>query len=136
MVVSLIPTQCVNQCLLDCIRAGRTILKSRDSQLAKTNLAPLGTWLSFFQRRRTDYRIESNEIHCFSVDGICYHYNTVFEAKRCYYHYFPCQEARPSLTDTDIERGINKRQQDRMRWDYIQKKGQKGYQIFEMWESL
>ena len=49
----------------------------------------------------------------------------------CYYHYCPCQEARFSLTDTDIERGVKKRQQDEMRRDYIQ---QKGYQIVEMWE--
>ena len=41
----------------------------------------------------------------------------------CYYHYCPCQEARPSLTDTDIERGVKKRQQD-----------EKGYQFVEMWE--
>ena len=50
---------------------------------------------------------------------------------RCYYHYCPCQEARPSLTDTDIESGVKKRQQDEMRRDFIQ---QKGYQIVEMWE--
>ena len=49
----------------------------------------------------------------------------------CYYHYCACQEARPSLTDTDIERGVKKRQQNEMRRDYIQ---QKGYQIVEMWE--
>ena len=49
----------------------------------------------------------------------------------CYYHYCLCQEARPSLTDTNIERGEKKRQQDEMRRDYIQ---QKGYQIVEMWE--
>ena len=48
----------------------------------------------------------------------------------CYYYNCPCQEASPSPTDTDFERGINKRQQDEMRRDYIQ---QKGYQI-EMWE--
>ena len=41
MLVSFIPTQCVNQCQLDCIRDGSTILKLRYSQLAKTNLAPL-----------------------------------------------------------------------------------------------
>ena len=49
----------------------------------------------------------------------------------CSYHYCPCQEARPSLTDTDIERGVKKRQQDEMLRDYIQ---QKGYEIVEMWE--
>ena len=49
----------------------------------------------------------------------------------CYYHYWPCQEARPSLTDSDTERGMKKRQQDEMRRDYIQ---QKGYEIVQMWE--
>ena len=94
--------------------------------------------LSYFQQSRPECKIESNvttgrrkKIDCFSVDGICYHCNTVFEAMGCYYHYCPCQEARPSLTDTDIERGVKKRQQDEMRRDYIQ---QKGYQIVEMWE--
>ena len=49
----------------------------------------------------------------------------------CFYHYCLCQEARPSLTDTDIERRVKKRQQDEMRRDFIQ---QKGYQIVEMLE--
>ena len=94
--------------------------------------------LSYFQQSQPDCKIESNvttgrqnKIDCFSLDGICYHCNTVFEAMGCYYHYCPCQEARPSLTDTDIERGVKKRQQDEMRRDYIQ---QKGYQIVEMCE--
>ena len=83
--------------------------------------------LSYFQQSRPDCKIEGNvttarqkKIDCLSVDGICYHCNTVFGAMGCYYHYCPCQEARPSLTDTDIERGIKKRQQDEMRRDYIQ----------------
>ena len=94
--------------------------------------------MSYFQQSRPECKIESNvttgrqkKINCFSVDGICYHCNTVFEAMGCYYHYCPCQEARPSLTDTDIERGVKKRQQDEMRRVYIQ---QKGYEIVEMWE--
>ena len=49
----------------------------------------------------------------------------------CYYHYYPCQEVRPSLTDADIENGVKKRQQKEMRRDYIQ---QKGFQIVEMWQ--
>ena len=67
--------------------------------------------LSSYQESRPDCKIESNittgrqkKIDCFSVDGICYHCNTVFEAMGCYYHYCPCQEARLSLTDTDIVR--------------------------------
>ena len=94
--------------------------------------------LSYFQQSRPDCKIESNfttgrqkKIDCFSVDGICFHCSTVFEAIGCCYHYCPCQEAGPSLADTDIERGIKKRQQDEMRRDYIQ---QMCYQINEMWE--
>ena len=94
--------------------------------------------MSYFQQSRPECKIESivttgrqKKIDCFSVDGICYHCNTVFEAMGSYYHHCPCQEARPSLTDTDIERGVKKRQQDEMRRDYIQ---QKGYEIVEMWE--
>ena len=49
----------------------------------------------------------------------------------CYYHYCPCQEARPYLSNIDIERAVKKRQQDELRRDYIQLKG---YEIVEMWE--
>ena len=94
--------------------------------------------LSYFQQTRPECRIESNvttgrqkKIDCFSVDGICNHCNTVFEAMGCYFHYCPCQEARPSLTDNEIMREIKKREQDQMRKEYIQ---QKGYKIIEMWE--
>ena len=89
--------------------------------------------MSYFQQSRPERKIECNvttgrhkKIDCFSVDVFCYHCNTVFEAMRYYYHYCPCQEARP-----DIERGVKKRQQDEMRRNYIQ---QKCYHIVEMWE--
>ena len=82
--------------------------------------------LSYFQQYRQEGKIESNittgrqkKNDCFSVDGICYDCNTVFEAMGCYYHYCPCQEARSFLTDTDIERGVKKRQQDELLRDYI-----------------
>ena len=75
--------------------------------------------LSYFQQSRPDCKIESNlfngrqkKYDCFSVDGIRYDCNTVFEAMGCYYHYCPCKEARPSLTGTDIERVVKKRKQD------------------------
>ena len=89
--------------------------------------------LSYFQQTRPDCNIESNvttgrrkKIDCFIVDGICYHCNTVFEAMGCYYHYCPCQETRPSLTDNEIMRGMKKREQDQMRKEYIQ---QEGYEV-------
>ena len=49
----------------------------------------------------------------------------------CFYHYCPCQEARPSLTEEDIERGNKKREMDQMRKQYIK---EKGYNVVEMWE--
>ena len=71
--------------------------------------------LSYFQQTRPEYRIESNvttgrqkKIDCFSVDGICNHCNTVFEAMGCYFHFCPCQEARTSLTDNEIMRGVKR----------------------------
>ena len=94
--------------------------------------------LSYFQQSRSDCKIESNattgrqkKIDCFSVDGFCNHCNTVFEAMGCYFHCCPCQEARPSLTDNKIMKGIEKGEQDQMRKEYIQ---QKEYKIIQMWE--
>ena len=94
--------------------------------------------LSCFQQTRPECRIESivttgrqKKIDCFSVDGICNHCNTVFEAMGCFFHYCPCQEALSSLTDNEMMKGIEKREQNQMRKKYIQ---QKGYKIFEMWE--
>ena len=94
--------------------------------------------LPYFQQTRPECKVESNattgrhkKIDCFSVGAICNHCNTVFEAMVCYFHYCPCQEARPSLTDNEIMRWVKKREQDQMRKEYIQ---QKGYKIIEMWE--
>ena len=91
---------------------------------------------SYFQQTRPDCKIESNvttgrqkKTDCFSVDGICYRCNTVFEAMVCYYHYCPCQELRPSLTDNEIMRRVKKTERDQMRKEKIQ---QKGYKIIEM----
>ena len=82
--------------------------------------------MSYFQRQRPDCKIESfyttgtqKKIDFFKVDGFCAHCKTVFEAMGCFYHYCPCQEARPSLTEEDIERGNKKRELDQMRKQYI-----------------
>ena len=92
--------------------------------------------LSYFEQTRLECDIESNvttgrqkNIDCFSVDGICRHCNTVFEAMGCYFHYCSCEEARPSLTDNEISRRIRKKEQDQMRKEYIQ---QKRYKLIEM----
>ena len=96
------------------------------------------TVLSYFQQSRPDCRNESNvttdrqkKKDCFSVDGICYHCNAVFGAMCCYFHYCPCQEARPSLAHNEIMKGIRKKEQDQTRKEYIP---QKAYNFIEVWE--
>ena len=92
----------------------------------------------FFQRTRPEGKIESffttgkqKKIDCFSVNGFRSHCNTVFEAMGCFYHFCPCQELRPSLTEEDIQRGSKKRELDALRRHYIQ---EKGFKVIEMWE--
>ena len=94
--------------------------------------------MSYFQRTRPDWKIESvyttgrqKKIDCFSVDGFCSQCNTVFEAMGCFFHFCPCQELRPSLTEEDIQRGSKKGELDALRRHYIQ---EKGFNVFEMWE--
>ena len=73
---------------------------------------------SYYEETRPEctfesFHISGNEkIDCFNVDGYCNHCKTAFEAMGCYYHFCPCQETRPSLTDEDIE----KRNKRRERW--------------------
>ena len=93
--------------------------------------------MSFYQETRPACKIESffyiwktEKIDCFNVDGYCDHYKTMFEAMACYYYFCSCQEARPYLTEQDIERGKNKRGSDDMGCEYIK---EKGYKIEEMW---
>ena len=78
--------------------------------------------LSYFHQTRPHCKIESNvitgrqkKIDCSVLMVFCNHFNTVFEAIGYFFHYCPCQEARPSLTDNEIMRRIKKREQDQMR---------------------
>ena len=41
----------------------------------------------------------------------------------CYYQYCLCQEACPSVTEKKIQRGIENREVDKLRKQYIQEKG-------------
>ena len=94
--------------------------------------------LSYFQIFRPQFKTETNvttgrkkKIDCFSVVGICNHCNTVFGAMGCFFHSCTRQETRPSLTGSEIMRGIKNREEDQRRKDYIQ---QEGYKIIKMWE--
>ena len=86
--------------------------------------------MSYFQPKRPDCKIESfyttgrqKKIDCFSVDGFCSHCKTLFVAMGCFYHFCPCQELHPSLSEENIKRGGRKRELDELRRCYIQEKG-------------
>ena len=94
--------------------------------------------MPYFQRTRPDCNIESFyttsrhvKIDRFSVDGLCSHCNTVFEAMGCFYHFCPCQELRSSLTEKDIKRGSRRRELDELRRSYTQGKS---FTVIEMCE--
>ena len=94
--------------------------------------------MSYFQRTRQECEIQSffrtgrqKKIDSFSVHGFCSDCNTVFEAMGCFYHFCPCQELRPSLTEKDIRRGSKKRELDALR---RHSKKERGFKVIEMWE--
>ena len=96
--------------------------------------------MSFFQRVRPQCNVErfyttgtQKQTNTYSVDGFRWRCNTVFEALGCYYHYCPCQEARPSLIGKKIRSGFRKRELDELRKQYIQ---EKGYSVIEVYECV
>ena len=93
---------------------------------------------SYFQRTKLDSKDESfyttgrkKKIDHFSVDGYCFYCYKLFEAMGYFYHFCPCQELHPSLTEEDIKRAGDKKELDELRGSYMQKKG---FTVVEMWE--
>ena len=72
----------------------------------------IGSFFTTGRQKRTD---------CFSVDGFCSLFNTVFEALGCFYHF--SQGLHPYLTEEDIQCGGKKRELDALSRHYIQEKG-------------
>ena len=129
---------CVSSSQQDYTRDGNMTQNIKRLNLNKTNLETLRTWLSHISKdkdptvRLTLYTTGTQrKSNCFKVDGFCAHFNTVFKAMGCLYHYCPCQGARSSLTEEDIERGNKKREMDQIRKQYIK---EKVYHFVEMWE--
>ena len=139
MRVNCIPIQCVNLCQQDSTRVG--ILIRRLAELYHDRIRPANfenMVMPFFQRAKSECKIESfhktgrqKKIDCFIVDAFCFHCNTVLEAMGCFCHFCPCQEVRPSLTEEDIQRGIEKRELDELRPHYIK---QKGFTVIVSWD--
>ena len=78
--------------------------------------------MSYFQCTGPDIKSENfyttgreKKIDYFSVDGFFAYCRSVFEAMGCFYHFFACQEFRPSLTEGDIKRGSKKKGLDELR---------------------
>ena len=121
------------------IRVGISIQRRVDLRLDKTRPAALKIWpCPIFQRARPECEIESffttgrqKKSDCFSVSGFCSHCNIVFEAVGCFYHFCPCKEMQPSLTEKDIQRACKKRELDALRLHCIP---QKVFRVVEMWE--
>ena len=138
MQVSCILILCASPFQQEYTRDGNMTQNLIDLNLNRTNPETLRTWLCHSSRDK-DLTVKlsfyttgtQKKIDCFKVDGFCAHCNTVFEAMGCFYHYCPCQEARPSLTEENIERGNKKREMDQMKKQYIK---EKEYHVVEIWE--
>ena len=94
--------------------------------------------MSFCQTTRPEGTIESfyttgkqKKIDSFTVDGFCGHCQTIFEALGCYYHFCPCGETQPNLSEDEFEFDIRKSESDKLRKFYLAKKG---YKVIEMRE--
>ena len=55
----------------------------------------------------------------------------MIEAVGCFYHFWSCQELRPSLTEEDIQRGRQKKELNALGRHYVQ---EKVFEVIEMWE--
>ena len=95
--------------------------------------------MSLYQATRPECTIESfystgkrKKIDSFIVDGFCGHCQTVVEALGCTYHFCPCRETQTNLSEDEFEFGIRKRESDKIRKPYLEKKG---YKVLEMRES-
>ena len=66
-----------------------------------------------------------------TVDGFSGDCNTVFEAMACFFRYCQCQGARPSLTAEEAQRGIKKRELDKLRNQNIEAKGCDVIELYE-----
>ena len=77
--------------------------------------------------------METEKNDSFTMDGFCGHCQTIVEALGCYYHFCPCRETQPSLDKEEFENGIRKRESDKLRKLYLEKKG---YKVIEMGECV
>ena len=138
MPANYIPTRCVNPCRPVYTRWDFDSETSRFIPRQNQTRSFGNMVMSYFQRTRPKCEIEvffttgrQKNFDCFNVDGFCSHCNTVFGAMGCFYHFCPCQELRPSLTEEDIQRGSKKRDLEALRRRCIQ---DKCFKVIDLWE--
>ena len=131
-------TRCLNPCRPVCICFGISIQKRADLVSGKTRPAALKIWsCPNFNEQYQNVKLKAslqqadgNKLTALMLMGF-YHWNFVFEALGCFYHFCSCQEVRLSLTEEYIQRGRKKREFDALRRPCIQ---EKGFTVFEIWE--
>ena len=94
--------------------------------------------MSYFQRVRPQCKVESfyttstqKKVIFTMLKALVDTTTLCLKLWGCCYHYCPCQDSRPSLTEEEILRGIRKRELDEL-WE--QKIQEKGYSVTEMYE--
>ena len=130
--------QCVNPCPPVFIHIGISNQKPVDSHLDRTRPVSLKIWSCLIfnvqdlivKLRASTLQADRRKLVVSVLMGfvLC---NTAFEAICCLYHFSPCRDLRPSLTEEDIKCGIGKKELDESRQGYVQ---QKSFTLIEMWQ--
>ena len=111
-------------------RVGISFQGQVDSGLNKTRPVALRIWSCFvFSEQNQNIELNSSTLQVFGrkltvsvLTDFFSHCNTVSEAVRCFYHFCPCQEGRPSLSEEYNKSGTKKTELDELSRSYIQKK--------------
>ena len=109
MLVSFILCLCVKQCLLVRTRDGSQIRNLVNLTRVKATRGVSKTWYcQIFSESDhiVKWKVSMQRVHrkkaAYSVDGVCGHYKTVFEAMGCYHYFYPFQKTRPSLIEEEF----------------------------------
>ena len=72
------------------------------------------------------------------MDGFCGLCQTIFEALGCYYHFCACRETQAYFREDEFDFGIRKRESDKLRKFYLEKKGNKFIEMreCEWWDNV
>ena len=132
----LYPFQCVRLCQQNVTRVGNLAHLNSDRTSPKDfkiwSCATSDAWHPFVKLKPLLHKPDRKKLTAsVLVYGFCFHCKTDFRAIWCFHHFCLCQEIRPSLTEADIKRDIEKRELDELGRNYEK---QKCFAFTEMWE--